>query len=243
MELDQIRKMEDIEPLLPENVMPRMDAICAEELTFSYDRDLILDKAGFTFPKGSFTVIAGQSGIGKSTLLKLMLGIFHPEQGALYLQCGEEKLPLNRMTRKLFAYVPQGNLLLSGTVRENLTIACPEATEEQIRRATFVSCMDEFLAQLPMGLETVLGESGAGLSEGQTQRLAIARAVLSDAPILLLDECTSALDEQTELNVLARIKALPGKTCIVVTHRNAASEFCDEVIRIEDGKIIAGGEA
>ena len=131
-------------------------------------------------------------------------------------------MPLDRSTRKMFAYVPQGNLLLSGTLRDNLLLTKPDASEEEIRQAVHVSAMDEFLPQLPNGLDTVIGESGSGLSEGQAQRLAIARAILGGAPILLLDECTSALDAHTEQLVLERIHGLENRTCIAVTHRSAA---------------------
>ena len=217
----------------------RMDAICAENLCFSYDRDAVLRSADFALPKGAFAAITGPSGIGKSTILKLLLGVFRPESGGLYLRCGHEKLPLDRSTRRLFAYVPQGNLLLSGTLRDNLIIARPDATQEQINQAVYVSAMDEFLPQLPVGLDTQIGESGAGLSEGQAQRLAIARAVLGGAPVLLLDECTSALDPETEQKVLSRLRTLPGRTCIAVTHRNAAVELCDWQLLVEEGRITA----
>ena len=199
-----------------------MDAICGSGLYFSYDRDQILENAGFCLPKGAFAVITGPSGIGKSTLLKLLLGIFHPEQGTLYLNCAGHQVPLDRSTRKLFAYVPQGNLLLSGTLRDNLLLTKPDASEAEIQQAVYVSAMDEFLPQLPKGLDTLIGESGSGLSEGQAQRLAIARAVLGGAPVLLLDECTSALDAHTEQLVLERIHGLENRTCIAVTHRSAA---------------------
>jgi len=126
---------------------------------------------------------------------------------------------------------------LSGTLRENLTIVRPDATQEEIDRAVYVSVMDEFLPNLPAGLETVLGENGAGLSEGQAQRLAIARAVLSNAPVLLLDECTSALDEGIEQAVLTRLKALPDRTCIAVTHRPAAIALCDWRLEVSGGKV------
>jgi ATP-binding cassette subfamily B protein len=153
----------------------------------------------------------------------------------LYLHPSD--LTLDRSTRAMFAYVPQGNLLLSGSLRENLTIVRPNATDAEISQAVYVSAMDEFLSQLPAGLDTVLGESGAGLSEGQAQRLAIARAVLGGAPILLLDECTSALDELTEQKVLRRIRSLPGRTCIAVTHRPAAMALCDWQLEVADGQI------
>ena len=137
----------------------------------------------------------------------------------------------------MFAYVPQGNLILSGTLRENLLITKPDASEEEIQQALYVSAMDEYLPQLPRGLDTPLGENAAGLSEGQAQRLAIARAVLGGAPVLLLDECTSALDEKTEHTVLQRIKALPNRTCIAVTHRSTAVDLCDWRLTMEDGKL------
>lgn len=237
MELEAIEG--EPEPMTedPREVYGRMDAICARGLSFSYDRDRILHETDFVLPKGAFAAITGPSGIGKSTLLKLLLGVFPPEAGGLYLRSGDGELTLDRSTRPFFAYVPQGNLLLSGTLRENLTIVRPEATEAEIQQAIHVSCMADFLPSLPMGLDTVLGESGAGLSEGQAQRLAIARAVLGGAPILLLDECTSALDADTEQRVLQRIRALPDRTCIAVTHRPAAIELCDWRLEVLDGKI------
>ena len=223
----------------PGHIYAQMTDIGAEDLHFSYDRDKILTGATFRLPKGSFAVITGPSGIGKSTLLKLLLGVFHPDRGGLHLNCAQNRLPLDRSTRELFAYVPQGNLLLSGTLRENLTIVRPQATEEEIRNAVYVSAMEDYLPQLPLGLDTPIGESGAGLSEGQAQRLAIARAVLGGAPVLLLDECTSALDAETEQKVLQRLKNLPDRTCIAVTHRPAAIELCDWRLEVHDGKIQA----
>ncbi len=215
----------------------RMDGIAAENLTFAYDRDYILNNAEFSLQKGAFCVITGPSGIGKSTLLKLLLGIFKPEQGDLYFQCGNEKISINCSTRRMFAYVPQGNLLFSGTIRENLLVIRPEATQEEIDRAVYISVMDAYLPQLPDGLDTVLGESGAGLSEGQAQRLAIARAILGGAPILLLDECTSALDVATEALVLERLREQKDKTYIAVTHRPVAKEICDINIKMSNGMI------
>lgn len=239
MELETIQGQPEPIREDPKELYHQAEAIRAEKLTFSYDRDRVLENASFTLPKGAFAVITGPSGIGKSTLLKLLLGIFRPEQGGLSLCCDNRQVKLDRSTRRLFAYVPQGNLLLSGTLRENLTIVRPEATEEEIEKALFVSAMVDFLPQLPMGLDTPLGESGAGLSEGQAQRLAIARAVLGGAPILLLDECTSALDEETERKVLTRLRELPDRTCIAVTHRPAAMALCNWHLVVENGKIEA----
>ena len=237
MELDEIQGEPAHMTQHPGDVYDRMDFLCARDLSFSYDRDCVLDGAEFALPKGDFAVITGPSGIGKSTLLKLLLGVFQPENGQLYLRCSGGELPLDRSTRRLFAYVPQGNLLLSGSLRENLTIVKPEAAESEIQQAIYVSAMEEFLLQLPDGLDTVLGENAAGLSEGQAQRLAIARAVLGGAPVLLLDECTSALDADTEKLVLQRLRDLPDRTCIAVTHRPAALELCDCQMHILDGKI------
>lgn len=239
MELDmlcgQAQYMEDV----PEDTYRNMTELGAEDLCFSYDRDQVLEGVSFTLPKGAFAVITGASGIGKSTLLKLMLGIYRPERGQLYLVRDGQRVPLDRTTRGMFAYAPQGNLLLSGTLRDNLVLTRPAATQAEIQQAVYVSCMDEYLPQLPHGLDTVMGESGAGLSEGQAQRLAIARAVLSGAPILLLDEVTSALDGTTEQLVLERLHALPDRTCIAVTHRPAALKLADWELEVFEGTIQA----
>ena len=209
----------------------------AEGLCFAYDDTVVFDSACFRLPLQGSAAITGNSGIGKSTLLKLLLGIYKPTSGRLLLRAGAEEIPLNAETRGLFAYVPQGNLLFSGTLRENLLLTAPDATEQDMKTAAFVSCMDEYLPQLEHGFDTVLGESGAGLSEGQAQRVSIARAVLSGAPVLLLDEATSALDAVTEQRVLERLNALPGRVCIAITHRPAALALSDRQMVIADGKI------
>lgn len=238
MELDDLGGDEDSPPShIARALYDDMDAICARELSFSYGRDQVLEKSDFRLPKEAFTVVVGPSGIGKSTLLKLMLGIFRPESGRLYLDLPDGEKELTAATRSLFAYVPQGNLLFSGTLRENLTLTCPGASEEDIQQAVYISGMDAFLPQLPDGLETVLGENAHGLSEGQAQRLAIARAILGGAPILLLDEVTSALDAETEQLVLERIRELPGRTCIAVTHRPAALALADWELMIDENGI------
>lgn len=237
MELEGLEQEPDELDTSADQIYRDLETIGAEKLSFSYDRDRILENAEFSLPKGAFAVITGPSGTGKSTLLKLLLGIFHPESGSLYLQLGEEEVPISRATRKLFAYVPQGNLIFSGTLLDNLLITKPDATQEEIQQAIYTSCMDEFLPMLPMGLETPLGENAAGLSEGQAQRLAIARAVLGGAPVLLLDECTSALDAKTEDAVLQRIRELKDRTCIAVTHRPAAMALSDWQIVMDEGKL------
>ncbi len=238
MELDSLFLGDDLPQQDGHALYEKMESIEAQALCFSYDRDQVFENAGFTLPKGEFGVILGHSGIGKSTLLKLMLGMFPPHSGQLYAATSQGPIPLNRETRKLFAYVPQGNLLLSGTLRDNLLLTRPNASQEEIDRAVYISCMDEFLSAMPQGLETVIGESAMGLSEGQAQRLSIARAILSDAPVLLLDEATSALDAQTEQTVLERLRQLPDKTCIAVTHRPAAIALSDWTMEMRDGKCI-----
>lgn len=236
-ELDSLQKSAPPCKCNPVDLYERMDSIVAENISFTYDRDCVLNNTGFSLPKSSFCVITGQSGAGKSTLLKLLLGIFKPESGGFYLQCGNERIPIDESTRRLFDYVPQGNLVFSGSILDNLLVVRPDATENEIAHAIYVSTMDQFLPQLPDGLNTVLGEGGAGLSEGQIQRLAIARAILGNSPVLLLDECTSALDMQTEALMMSRLCELKGKTCIAVTHRPVDPDICDISINIEHGNI------
>lgn len=237
MELEKICGTEETEPADISNLYRDMKCLRMENLCFSYDREIVLRDGTFCIPKNTFTVITGSSGAGKSTLLKLMLGVLRPETGCMFVEHAGGKTLLDRSTRRMFAYVPQGNMLLSGTLRENLTVTRPNATEEELRQAIYVSAMDEYVNQLPDGLDTVLGENGTGLSEGQAQRLAIGRAVLSQAPILLLDESTSALDEETEYKVLQRICQLSNRTCIAVTHRQAARELADMELQISEMEI------
>lgn len=219
-------------------VYESLKAIKFENISFSYDRDIILDNTSLTVNKGDFIAIMGISGIGKSTLLKLLLGVFRVNEGDIYLDTVMGKIEVDKHTRKLFSYVPQGNFLLSGTIRDNLTFINPDVTEDEIKQAIEISCSDSFLYDLPEGLDTVIGERGIGLSEGQLQRLAIARSILSESPIMLLDEATSALDEATELRFLQNLKNMKNKTCIIVSHKTAALEICNKHIQIIDGKIV-----
>lgn len=219
-------------------VYESLKAIKFENISFSYDRDIILDNTSLTVNKGDFIAIMGISGIGKSTLLKLLLGVFRVNEGDIYLDTDMGKTEVDKHTRKLFSYVPQGNFLLSGTIRDNLTFINPDVTEDEIKQAIEISCSDSFLYDLPEGLDTVIGERGIGLSEGQLQRLAIARSILSESPIMLLDEATSALDEATELRFLQNLKNMKNKTCIIVSHKTAALEICNKHIQIIDGKIV-----
>ena len=183
----------------------------------------------------------GISGIGKSTLLKLLLGVFNLNFGEIYLDTNNGKIPIDKNTRRLFSYVPQGNMLISGTIKDNITFINPDASDAEIEEAIRISCAKQFIDELPLGLETVIGEKGLGLSEGQVQRLAIARSLLADSPILLLDEATSALDEKTEKEFLTNLKALDNVTCIIVSHKKAALDICNKTIQIKNGKIISEG--
>lgn len=208
-----------------------------ENITFKYDRDEIFEDTSLTVEKGDLVVMTGISGIGKSTLTKLLLGVFPLDGGEIYLKLKDgRKFTVDTNTRKFFSYVPQGNFLLSGTIRENIAFINSDATDEEIWRAVRFACAD-FIAELPKGLDTVIGEKGLGLSEGQVQRIAIARAILSDAPVILLDEATSALDEMTELRLLENIKNLSDKTCILISHKKAANDVCNKEVRIVDKKI------
>lgn len=215
-----------------------LSSIVFENISFSYDRDIVLKNASLEIKKGDFAVISGISGIGKSTLMKLLLGVINPSEGQIFFRLKNgETLLANKSTRPLFSYVPQGNLLLSGTLREAITIIKPSATDEEINRALKISCADKFISEFPEGLNTPIGEKGFGLSEGQIQRLAVARAILSDEPIILLDEATSALDEKTEKELLQNIRQMKDKTCIIISHKKAAYEICNKEIRIENKKI------
>lgn len=215
-----------------------LDSIEFEDITFSYGRDTVLEDTSLSIKKGEFIVITGISGIGKSTLTKLLLDVFPVSKGEIYLkQSDGSKVMVDKNVRGLFAYVPQGNFLLSGTIRDNIAFVRPEADDDEIMRAAEIACAD-FIKELPDGLDTVLGEKGTGLSEGQIQRVAIARAILCNASIIILDEATSALDAKTELRLLENIEQLKNKTCILISHKKAAYKVCDKEVRIEDKKIV-----
>lgn len=205
-----------------------MSEIVFDKVKFSYNANSEIS-IDMHIKKGECTVIGGESGVGKSTAIKMLLSIFQPDSGEIYINADNKKIPVDTSTRPLFSYVPQGNLILSGTIRDNITFASGDADEADIIKSAKIACIWEFIEKLEDGLDTVIGEKGLGLSEGQAQRISIARAMLYNAPILLLDESTSALDSETETKLLNNIRNMTDKTCIIISHKKAAFDICDNV--------------
>ncbi len=237
IEIEEIDGEKQMPALAKDDVYSKMKGIYLDGVSFSYGRDKVLSNASIYIEKGDFVMIEGSSGVGKSTIMKLMLGVYPLDEGQLFVRTIEKDIPLDNSTRTLFSYVPQGNMLFSGTLKDNVTFIKEDATEEQIDFALKISCADEFVRDLPDQLNTVVGENGVGLSEGQIQRIAIARAILCNAPIILLDEATSALDDQTEKRLLENLKGLKDVTLIIVTHKKAASNICNRRIRVSSKRI------
>lgn len=241
---ERIRELEQLENepegeghVDPNGLYDKMDSLCFSDVSYSYGDGMVLDHAEFLLQKGETAAVMGKSGCGKSTFMKLLLGLIEPDGGRIYIKCRDgEEVPVGPAARGLFAYVPQGNMLFSGTLRDNIAFCRAEAADEQIMEAAEVACVGTFIQSLPDGLDTVIGERGLGLSEGQVQRIAVARAVLTGAPILLLDEATSALDEENERLILQSIQKLKDRTCIAVSHRRACLAVCDRLFRLENGR-------
>lgn len=212
-----------------------MQGIYLENASFFYeDGEKVLENASLTIKKGTFMAIIGPSGAGKSTLIKLLLNLATLQKGSLCIETKSGKSEIDAGMRALFAYVPQGNLMLSGSIRENILFGNRSVAESDMKRVAKIACIAEDIETFPEGYDTILGERGIGLSEGQAQRLAIARAILSEAPILLLDECTSALDSNTEEQLLENLKQLENRTILCISHKDATIHNCDEIIRLED---------
>ena len=206
-----------------------------ENLSFAYpdsDRKVLSDFS-FDFRPGSLTAIVGETGAGKSTLVKLILALFRPDNGRITLYNGRQEATASPLTRCNLAYVPQGNTLVSGTIRDNLLMGKSDATEDELKAALHTAAAD-FVLSLPMGMDSPCGERGTGLSEGQAQRIAIARGLLRPGGLLLLDEPTSSLDSETEKLLLQRLShCLQGKTLILITHREAIAGLCQSTVRLE----------
>ena len=213
---------------------------CALEMkdirvAYTEDRKVLRD-VNISVPAGKIVALVGPSGEGKTTLLRLLLGLIRPEKGTLTLTDEHRSYPLGADTRHCFSYVPQGNTVIAGTVADNLRLGKEDATEEELRQALEDACAWEFVKELPLGMNTPIGEGGKGLSEGQAQRISIARALMRSAPVMLLDEVTSALDLATEQRVLDNLTHR-GVTTVVTTHRPSVLNQCAHTYRVHDGKV------
>lgn len=205
-----------------------------ENVSFAYDAadGNVIDNVSFDFKPGTCTAILGETGSGKTTLIRIILALLHPQKGKAVIYNNKAEYELSPLLRCNFVYVPQGNTLMSGTIRENLLLGNLNATDEEMHEALRKSCAD-FVFDLPDGLNTKCQESGGGLSEGQAQRIAIARALLRDRQIMLFDEATAALDPETERQLLNNILSAHDRTIIFITHRMAVVDYCDQTLRIQ----------
>ena len=242
MELEEAPQEQQGEGVL----LPSPCGVRLTDVTYAYeDADQpVLNRLSFDFRPGTCTAVLGETGAGKTTLVRLILALVRPQQGAIEIYSGQSgdsgntgesgtsAYAISPRHRCNFVYVPQGNTLLSGTIRDNLLMGCPDATDDDLWRVLRLVCGD-FVATLPQGLDTVCSEAGGGLSEGQAQRIAIARALLRNRSIMLFDEATSALDPDTERQLLQNILATHEKTIIFITHRLAVVDYCDQTLQIE----------
>lgn len=225
-----------LDPLAEQGFQVKLDS-----LTFAYQPgEPVIQKADFLAKPGEIVALVGPSGEGKTTLIRLILGLVRPGEGRAYLRGADgTEVAMNAETRRQFSYVPQGNTVLAGTIADNLRLVKEDATDQELEEALKLACAWEFVSQLPQGIHSPVGERGRGLSEGQAQRIAIARAIAKDAPVLLLDEATSALDVATERQVLRNIiRSRPNKTCIVTTHRPSVLGLCQRVYRVSQGRVL-----
>lgn len=234
------------ERLLELELLPAEDG--EDAVRFSSTPALVIENMGFAYPEseasvfsrfshrflpGTCTAIMGETGRGKTTLVRLLLALAEPQEGGITLSDGSLTCPVSARTRGNFVYVPQGNTLFSGTIRDNLLMGKPDATQAELEAALHTAVALDFVRALPDGLDTSLGEQGGNLSEGQAQRIAIARALLRPGRILLLDEATSALDPETESILIRRLRSHAcGKTMLFVTHHPALAAECDEILRL-----------
>ena len=230
MELEENPMEEQGDPI-------NVDAPCGIRISnasYHYDdsNENVIDRLSFDFRPGSCTAILGETGAGKTTLVRMILALIAPQSGKVEIYNSHQQMELTPRMRCNFVYVPQGNTLLSGTIRDNLRLGQLHATDEEMLAALHTACAD-FVADLPDGLDTLCTESGGGLSEGQAQRISIARALLRNRSIMLFDEATSALDPDTERQLLQNILATHEKTVIFITHRHAVVDYCDQTLHIE----------
>lgn len=224
------------EPLEPQGEPQRMDAPCGlllKDVTYRYEDGTrnVIDNLSFDFAPGTCTAILGETGAGKTTIVRMLLALARPTSGNIYIYNKVESRELTALMRCNFVYVPQGNTLMSGTIRDNLLLGKPDATETEMWKVLSRSCAD-FVKALPLGLDTKCGEQGGGLSEGQAQRIAIARALLRKGSIMIFDEATSALDADTECRLLESLLHDNRHTVIFITHRPAVLEYCTQTLRL-----------
>lgn len=226
---ERIMALENIEEESQEKNTPLLDfdAIVIDDLYFSYGEEQVIKGMNTKINKNQFIVIKGPSGAGKTTLFKLFLGLYEPTKGSIQLVHNDKCVEVSSKTRNLFSYVPQGLMVISGTIKDNIVFNQEHVSYELLVEAAKTACIYEDIVKLPKGFDTWLGEKGIGLSEGQLQRIAIARALLKPTPILLFDEITSALDAETEKKILMNIKKVDNKTCFIITHREIDSSLVD----------------
>lgn len=240
-ELDNITSLEIALDSISNKVSSNFNKpnIVFDNVSFAYKaNNNILNNINLTIESGETIAFVGPSGEGKTTIIRLILSLINPTEGNVLLSEGNLVKEINRNYRELISYVPQGNTLFSGSIRDNLKYGNPNASDDEIKAALSNACALDFVNELEDGLDTMIGEKGVGISEGQAQRIAIARSFLRERPILILDEATSALDPETEVNVLKAVRALPTKpTCIIITHRPSALNICNRIIKLEKGNL------
>ena len=230
-ELEDIPEEEQGESIMLQGIA----GVRFKSVDFKYDGESrhIFNNFSYDFAPNSCTAIVGETGTGKTTLIRLLVALINPQGGEVEIYDKQKSYKSSTLTRCNFVYIPQGNSLISGTIRDNLLMGNPAATEKEMMQALHIACAD-YVTELPQGIDTELSEQGGGLSEGQAQRIAVARSILRPGSILILDEVTSALDEETEKEMLHRLtSSQAGKTLIFVTHRPAIIQYCDNVLRIE----------
>ncbi|MBO4616015.1 MAG: ABC transporter ATP-binding protein [Lachnospiraceae bacterium] len=228
------------EKSLPIEMTRENIGVKVNDLTFGYTDETVFENVNLDIKPGEFVAIIGESGIGKTTLVRIIMSFTSSLTGSVdFYNTYGEGVVANSGTRQFIAYVPQGNTLFSGTIRENIRMGKLDATDEEMWEALRLASGEEFVRNLPGGLDCVIGERGHGISEGQAQRIAIARAFVRKSPFLILDEATSSLDENTELQVLKGLQELtPKPTCLIITHRKSILPICDREIKIENKKTI-----
>ncbi len=236
IDLDDIKEDEEKESFT-ENDIKGFENLTFSDVHFSYGDVNVLNGVDLVVEKGEFIALCGISGAGKSTLSKILLSVINADSGDAYVTTNGRKIEFSSGTRRLFSYVPQGNLILSGTIYDNITFCDEKPDLDKVISAAQAAQILDDINKLPDGFNTILGEKGHGLSEGQIQRLAIARALYFDAPILLLDEATSSLDLQTEEKLLNSIKTMTDKTCIIISHRREVMQACDKTYILQNGSL------